>query len=73
MALNPQHHIFDKDYVPSAHEKSRKGPNAEHIDQSFLDEEEEEIKRFDEFDKGLPSYLYQPAVKSSARFTGRPF
>jgi len=25
MALNPDHHIFDKDYVPGANEKGRKG------------------------------------------------
>ena len=52
LALNPDHHIFDKDYVPSSNERGRKGNKFE---QSFQDEE---IKRFDEFDKGLPPYLH---------------
>ena len=45
LALNPDHHIFDKDYVPNVYEKGRKGTK---IEKSFL--EEEEAKRFDEFD-----------------------
>jgi hypothetical protein len=53
LALNPEHHIFDKDYVPNAFEKGRKGAK---IDQSF--QEEEEVKRLDEFDQGLPYYLH---------------
>jgi hypothetical protein len=53
LALNPEHHIFDKDYVPNAFEKGRKGAK---IDHSF--QEEEEVKRLDEFDQGLPYYLH---------------
>ena len=28
---------------------------------------------FEEFDKGLPSYLHYNVMKSNTRFTGRPY
>jgi hypothetical protein len=55
LALNPGHHIFEKDYVPNVYEKGRKGTK---YDQSFQEDEDEEFPQFDEFDKGLPSYLH---------------
>jgi hypothetical protein len=41
LALNPDHHIFDKDYVPGASEKGRKSSNR--FEKSF---NEEDIERF---------------------------
>ena len=60
LALNPGHHIFEKDYVPNVYEKGRKGGAGAKYDQSFQGggDEDDEFPQFDEFDKGLPSYLY---------------
>ena len=67
LALNPEHHIFDKDYVPSANEKGRKG---QRFEQNFHEEDHEP---FNEFDLGLPAYLHPKAIYANTKLTGRHF
>jgi hypothetical protein len=53
LALNPDHKIFNKDYVPGANEKVRRGQNQEYVPA----DEEDDHPKFAHFDEGLPSYL----------------
>jgi hypothetical protein len=55
LALNPEHRIFDKDYVPVLNEKRRKGHK---IFQEFEEDDDEEKQTFTDFEKGLPTHLH---------------
>jgi len=54
LALNPQHPIFNKDYVPGINEKGRRGQK---VDMGYANAEEEDAQGFQEFESGLPSHL----------------